>query len=72
MTYFGQIFIMKLIMIKNFILDFHSAFLNLLNKYAPLSHDTFMNKKFKQVARVRSKLSNKYLKLKSEINRLLM
>ena len=29
-----------------------------------------MNKKFKQVTRVRTKLSNKYLKLKSEINRL--
>ena len=57
--------------------DFHSEFLYLLGKHAPVkkryiraNQKNFMDKELNQAVIVRSKLRNKFLKLKNEENRL--
>ena len=57
--------------------DFHSEFLYLLGKHTPVkksyiraNQKNFMDKKFNQVFTVKSKLRNKFLKLKTEEIRL--
>ena len=57
--------------------NFHSRFLYLLGKHAPVkkrciraNQKNFMDKKLNHANMVRSKLRNKYLKLKTEENRL--
>ena len=57
--------------------DFHSKFLYLLGKHAPVkeryiraNQKNFMDKELNQAIMVRSKLRNKFLKLKTEENRL--
>ena len=57
--------------------DFHSEFLYLLGKHAPVkkryiraNQKNFMDKELNQAIMVRSKLRNKFLKLKTEENRL--
>ena len=57
--------------------DFHSEFLYLLGKHAPVkkryiraNQKSFMYKELNQAIMVRSKLRNKFLKLKTEENRL--
>ena len=57
--------------------DFHSKFLYLLGKHAPVkkryiraNQKNFMNKKLNQAIMVRFKFCNKFLKLKTEENRL--
>ena len=57
--------------------DFHSEFLYLLAKHAPVkkkhikaNQNNFMDKELNQAIMVRSKLRNKFLKLKTEENRL--
>ena len=57
--------------------DFRSEFLYLLGKHAPVkkryiraNQKNFMDKELNQAIMVRSKLRNKFLKLKTEENRL--
>ena len=57
--------------------DFHSKFLYLLGKHEPVkeryiraNQKNFMDKELNQAIMVRSKLRNKFLKLKTEENRL--
>ena len=57
--------------------DFHSKFLYLLGKHAPVkeryiraNQKNFMDKELNQAIMVRSKLRNKFLKLKTEKNSL--
>ena len=57
--------------------DFHSEFLHLLGKHAPVkkryiraNQKNFTDKELNEAIMVRSKLRNKFLKLKTEENRL--
>ena len=57
--------------------DFHSEFLYLLGKHAPVkkryigaNQKNFMDKELNEAIMIRSKLRNKLLKLKTEENRL--
>ena len=62
---------------NNISFDFHSKFLYLLGKHAPVkkrhiraSKKTFMDKELNEPIMVRYKLRNKFLKLKTEENKL--